>query len=130
MKFVTLFAKKRSENVTSKSKIPLTVIVGANITAYRKLKNWSQAELAEQLGLTPVALSRIERGLSAPRFSTLEKLSQVFERPVVDFFYSQTNQAHFSHNVKCSETNTTVISEQVIQEIHFMAERIIQLTKR
>ena len=116
--------------MTSKSKIPLAVIVGANITAFRKLKNWSQAELAEQLGLTPVALSRIERGLSAPRFSTLEKLSQVFERPVVDFFYSQTNQVHFSHDTKQSKTSTTVISEQAIQEIHFMAERIIQLIKK
>lgn len=115
--------------MTSKRKIPLTVIVGANITAYRKLKNWSQAELAEQLGLTPVALSRIERGLSAPRFSTLEKLSQVFERPVEDFFYSQTHQTHFSHDTEHSKISSTVISDQAIQEIHFMAERIIQLLK-
>lgn len=116
--------------MTSKSRIPLAVIVGANITAFRKLKNWSQAELAEQLGLTPVALSRIERGLSAPRFSTLEKLSQVFERPVVDFFYSQTLQANFPHDTIGTNENTTVISEQAVHEIHFMAERIIQLIKK
>ena len=54
--------KKGVENVPLRKTQKLSAIVGANITARRKLKGWTQAEFAEKMGMGPDSLSRIERG--------------------------------------------------------------------
>lgn len=112
-----------------RNKLKLAVLVGANIAAHRKLKNWSQAELAEKLEITAVSLSRIERGLAAPRFQTLEKLCQIFECSASELFMSASDE-------KCSNllpVNTNIYSvqlaEQTRQEIAFMAEKILHLVR-
>lgn len=69
-----------------KSKQRLAVLVGANITARSKLKGWNQAQFAEKLGIGADSLSRIERGLVAPRFQTLESMGKILECTVADLF--------------------------------------------
>ena len=68
---------KKELNVSRKNKEPLAIIVGANISAKRKRKGMNQVQLAEQLGIGPDSLSRIESGITAPKFQTLEKMAQV-----------------------------------------------------
>ena len=53
---------KKELNVSRKNKEPLAIIVGANISAKRKRKGMNQVQLAEQLGIGPDSLSRIESG--------------------------------------------------------------------
>ena len=60
--------------MSSKQKLQLAVLVGANITAYRKLRGWSQAELAERAGLADRTYSDIERGNANMRVDTLLKI--------------------------------------------------------
>ena len=112
-----------------RKKLKLAVLVGANIAAYRKLKNWSQAELAEKLEITAVSLSRIERGLAAPRFQTLEKLCQIFECSASELFMSASEE-NCSHSVPVNtNTYSAQLAEQKKQEIAFMAEKILHLVK-
>lgn len=62
--------------------------VGLAIRHQRKMKGWSQAQLAEQIGRTVETVNKIERGLSAPSFETLESLSEAFAVRVESFFWA------------------------------------------
>lgn len=62
--------------------------VGLAIRHQRKMKGWSQAQLAEKIGRTVETVNKIERGLSAPSFETLEALSASFSVPVGSLFWT------------------------------------------
>ena len=112
-----------------KEKLKLAVLVGANITAYRKLRNWSQTELAERIEITAVSLSRIERGLAAPRFQTLEKLCQIFDCSASDLFTSAAEGECLPPISRDIAVYSAQLAEQQKQEIAFMAEKILHLVR-
>ena len=119
----TFFFSKRSENVSNKNKQPLAVIVGANIMAKRKRMGMNQAQFAEKLGIGPDSLSRIERGLTAPRFQTLEKIALILECPVAELFLTGDDPA-FRNFVERHH------GDDAMSEIIFMAEKIIQTARK
>ena len=55
---------------------------GANIAAYRKLRGLTQAGLAEKLNYSDKAVSKWERGESAPDVVTLAAISEQLDVPV------------------------------------------------
>jgi len=55
------------------------------IRAARGLLNWSQSELAKFCGLSVTSMSKIDRGISKPRVTTLEKIQDLFEKQGVEF---------------------------------------------
>lgn len=61
-------------------------LLGARIKELRKNKNLSQEELAEQVGVEPQHMSRIESGRSYPSIDRLEKISTALKVPLKDFF--------------------------------------------
>ena len=109
--------------MSRKNKEPLAVIVGANITAKRKRMGLNQAQLAEQIGIGPDSLSRIESGVTAPKFQTLEKLAHVLECSVAELFLSdgEGTSVNFSKNFSDPEI--------AMSEIIIMAEKIIRVAK-
>ena len=52
---------------------------GKRIASYRKQQAWSQAELAEKLGVTSQAVSKWEGGISDPSTSNLIALAKLFD---------------------------------------------------
>lgn len=62
--------------------------VGLAIRHQRKMKGWSQPQLAEKIGRSVEAVNKIERGLSAPSFETLDALSGAFLVPVGSLFWA------------------------------------------
>lgn len=74
------FPSGKEDSVAEQKKQRLATIVGANITAQRRLMGWNQAEFAERLGIGADSLSRIERGLVAPRFPRLEQIASLLVR--------------------------------------------------
>ena len=58
--------------------------IGANISAYRKRFGLTQAGLAEKLNYSDKAVSKWERGESAPDVLTLVQLAELFEITVND----------------------------------------------
>ena len=58
--------------------------IGANIAACRRLKDMTQAELAEQLNYSDKAVSKWERGESVPDVMTLVQLAELFGVTVND----------------------------------------------
>jgi transcriptional regulator with XRE-family HTH domain len=50
--------------------------VGANLTALRERRMWTQVRLAEEAGVSPTTVSGIENGrISRPHFGTMRKLA-------------------------------------------------------
>ena len=60
--------------------------MGANIREMRRRNAMTQEELAHEAGLSMMTLSRIERGESEPRASTLRKLAKALEVKPRDLF--------------------------------------------
>ncbi|MBU0988347.1 MAG: helix-turn-helix domain-containing protein, partial [Proteobacteria bacterium] len=50
--------------------------IGKNIRNLRRQRNWTMAELAARIGMNPVPLGRIERGVNAPSASVIYRLAK------------------------------------------------------
>ena len=61
-------------------------MIGNRIQEIRKLRRMSQEAVAENIGIDPKHLSRIEVGRSFSSLPTLEKLAEVFDVEIRDFF--------------------------------------------
>ncbi|MGQ0527300.1 MAG: helix-turn-helix domain-containing protein [Alphaproteobacteria bacterium] len=57
----------------------------AQIRAARALLDWSQADLADQAGLSQTGIARIENGTNKPNSQTLEKICMAFENADIEF---------------------------------------------
>jgi transcriptional regulator with XRE-family HTH domain len=67
--------------------------VGPRVRALRKQQGLTLHMLAEQCGLSPTAISRIERGENSPTVSSLHRLATALRVPIVELFQEQTEQA-------------------------------------
>ena len=62
---------------------------GEFISALRKEKGWTQAELAQKLNITDKAVSKWERGLGFPDIKTIEPLAGALGVSVLDIMQSE-----------------------------------------
>lgn len=53
--------------------------VGIKIKKKRISKSWSQEDLAEKVGVTPVYIGMLERGEKTPKFETFIKIANCLE---------------------------------------------------
>ena len=68
------------------------VTLGNKIAALRKSKGITQADLGTYLNISYQAVSKWERGESAPDFETLSKIAKYFNVPI-NYFESTTTAA-------------------------------------
>lgn len=54
-------------------------VFGRRLRAYRKLKNWTQAELAEELGVSVAIVGGMERGTRNATPAMLTQLEQLLQ---------------------------------------------------
>ncbi|MCL6593392.1 MAG: helix-turn-helix domain-containing protein [Alicyclobacillus sp.] len=54
-------------------------VFGRRLRAYRKLKHWTQAELAEALGVSIAIVGGLERGTRLPTPDLLRRLTEVLQ---------------------------------------------------
>ena len=69
----------------------LAVIVGTNISNRRRAIGLTQAAMAEQLDMGGDSLSRIEKGVVAPRFHRLAKIATLLDCSVADLFRTSSD---------------------------------------
>lgn len=115
--------------MAERKKQRLATIVGANITARRRLKGWNQAAFAERLGIGADSLSRIERGLVAPRFPRLEQMAELLECPVAELFQTQEERERTNPSLHSTTVALSTIDLCIKREVVLMAEKIIQLMR-
>lgn len=66
------------------SDIPLPKRLGKNLSNTRKTRGWTQAALAERLGMEPESISRFERGATLPSLATLEQIATFLDTSIAD----------------------------------------------
>jgi transcriptional regulator with XRE-family HTH domain len=59
---------------------------GKQLRQIRRVKDITQEKLAEEIGVSAEFISNMERGKAAPSFETLEKLANVLETDIQEFF--------------------------------------------
>ena len=59
-----------------------------NIAQYRKLKNMTQQELADLIGIKRTSLSQIENGVYNARATTMVKIADALGVPLGDLFFA------------------------------------------
>lgn len=70
--------------------------IGKNIRDLRRQRNWTMAELAAKIGMNPVPLGRIERGMNAPSASVIYRLAKTLGVSV-DTLFAEQEQDFRSH---------------------------------
>lgn len=82
--------------------------IGAKIKEIRKKKKISQEKLAELVSMNNRSILRIENQHNIPTLETLEKIAQVLEVPITDFF----------------EMPTALTRKEIIKNINSMLEQM------
>jgi transcriptional regulator with XRE-family HTH domain len=73
--------------------VPIQVHVGLAIKAERLRRGWTQAVLAERIGISEQGLSKIERGESVPTLGTLESVAAALSLPIRRLFPAPKGEA-------------------------------------
>lgn len=81
--------------------------LGAVITELRKEKGMTQAQLAEQMGVTDKAVSKWERDLSCPDISSVPKLAEILGITVNQLIQSEKSSSLI--NKKVQEFTTLIL---------------------
>ena len=69
-----------------------------NLKFYRLKKNMTKKELAQKVGVTPMAITNYESGKRRPDMSTITKLADVLGVYVSDFLAMRNSELKFSHH--------------------------------
>ena len=62
------------------------VLLGLNITYYRRAKNLTQLQLAEKVSVSGNYISQVERGFKSVSLATLVQISEILEVEERDLF--------------------------------------------
>ena len=62
-----------------------------SLRVLRAQREWSQADLAEQLGVSRQTINALEVGKYDPSLPLAFKIARVFERPIHDIFTEEEN---------------------------------------
>lgn len=98
---------------------------GKRIKELRKNKKLTQEKLAELINVEPQQICRIENGACFTTFDTLEKLAQVLETSIADFF----NNSHIKTTQELIDELTNKLnnaSEKDIMLIYKVVMAILQ----
>ncbi|TDS54598.1 helix-turn-helix domain-containing protein [Myroides indicus] len=104
--------------------------VEEKIRNIRELKNYTQEYMAEQLGMTQAAYSKIENGSTRLTMSKLEDIAKVFEMDVSDLVAYDTQGIFNSFNtIKESNINSNITKsdEETLKKLY--EDKIILLEK-
>ena len=97
-------------------------VIGKKIRQFRKLKNLTQFELAEKVGLNEKQISRIEMGLNYPTYTTFVKLIDVLDIDVANFIVDESTEISMYENkinnfIKVSNEAELKMYYEVMQSI-------------
>lgn len=77
----------------------MRVVLGNNISKFRKLRKMTQQELADAIGMERTSLSQIENGLYNPKAETMKRISDVLKASIGDIFFNPSVLKTETHEV-------------------------------
>ncbi len=105
----------------------IKVLFGNNLQSYRKLRNLSQEELAEKLGISVKHLSTLETGKAFASAELIENISITLNVSISALFYSPEDK--FIDDSDLSHINI-IIEEEMMKATVAMKKRIYELKNK
>ncbi len=102
-----------------------TAKIGNFIKELRKKKGFTQKELAEKLHITDRAVSKWERGLSAPDISLLEPLAEILEVSISEIIAGQRKE-----NTTNTYNTDAAIKELILYSCREIIDKLSALKKK
>ena len=68
--------------------------LGKKIRSLRQQKGWSQVDVAQKIGLSPAAFSKIEKDVTDISISRIEQLAAIFEVDLAELILSHPVSNH------------------------------------
>lgn len=112
----------------AKEKSDINKQVGQSIAKYRKAAGLSQAQVAEMLGLSNDAVSRMERGTITLNVERLCEFAALFECRVSDLLTD--SQLHPSDQIYQLERMFSALEETERNDLIQLIEKMIEWKKR
>ncbi|AIK17100.1 helix-turn-helix domain-containing protein [Glaesserella parasuis] len=98
--------------------------IGQAIAKYRQASGLTQAQLAEILGISNDAVSRMERGKTIPTVLRLLELSEIFHCEVADLVTETSNRS--IDQAKVIEKLLQQLDSQQRSELVYLIERLVK----
>lgn len=117
------FLYKGRNRVLDKSE-QLIQTIGQAIAKYRQASGLTQAQLAEILGISNDAVSRMERGKTIPTVLRLLELSEIFHCEVADLVTETSNRS--TDQAKVIEKLLQQLDSQQRSELVYLIERLVK----
>lgn len=75
-----------------------TLNIGSKISTLRKAKNWSQGDLAQQIGASREIIGKYERNENLPSIEMVAKMAKAFD-VTVDYLIGEGENAAFDKDI-------------------------------
>ncbi|PJJ84909.1 helix-turn-helix domain-containing protein [Mucilaginibacter auburnensis] len=110
-----------SENLKKKT----NKTIGKNIRAYRHQHGWSQEDVANKLGISIPAFSKIETGVTDINLSRLEQIANIYEVDVVQILSMDAEEP-----IEQQPSNLSIVQKKLLDreaEIVNLQRKVILL---
>jgi XRE family transcriptional regulator, regulator of sulfur utilization len=95
--------------------------IAYRIRKLRESKDYSQQNMADELGISTSAYSKIETGKTDPSIGRLYAIAKILDVDVISFFPEPSLIVS-----KAEETGTSFATKKDIEELHFTINRMKQ----
>lgn len=99
--------------------------IGSKITELRKAKNWSQEDLAKEIGSSRVMIGKYERNDNAPSIEVLLKMAKAFD-VTVDYLIGEGQLSSYDKDVLKRIEDIEQLDDETRSKLFFLIDNIIQ----
>jgi transcriptional regulator with XRE-family HTH domain len=102
--------------------------LGKKIKSLRQQKDWTQEDIAKQLGISIPAFSKIETGITDINLSRIEQIAKLFNLSVVQLFTLYEGEELPSHISEIETLNQKLHERD--KEIFTLQKKLIELHEK
>ena len=99
--------------------------IGSKIVELRKAKNWSQEDLAKEIGSSRVMIGKYERNDNAPSIEVLLKMARAFD-VTVDYIIGEGQLSNYDKDVLKRIEDIEQLDDETRSKLFFLIDNIIQ----
>lgn len=102
--------------------------IGSKITELRKAKNWSQEDLAKEIGSSRVMIGKYERNDNAPSIEVLLKMAKAFD-VTVDYLIGEGQLSSYDKDVLKRIEDIEHLPEEDKNHLFYVIDNLIKAVK-
>lgn len=99
--------------------------IGSKLIELRKAKNWSQEDLAKEVGSSRVMIGKYERNDNAPSIEVLLKLANAFDVSV-DYLIGEGSLSSYDKDVLKRIEDIESLDDETKNKLFFLIDNVIQ----